>query len=109
MRKSVSFWPILAILAVMLGGFLWSSSQISGSINQVEAKYDQGRVKLTQLQNEQSGLKETLDIVGTDAFVENQARTMYGYMKPDEVRFVITNPEVLYGIENYPGQGGQAQ
>lgn len=99
MRKSVSIWPVLALLVCLLVAFLWSSSQITKSIDEVEQKYDQSRVLLTQLQNEQSTLKDTLEIVGTDAFVENQARSQYGYMKPDEIRFVITNPEVLYGTE----------
>ncbi len=102
MRKSIRVWPVVAIMACMLVAFLWSSGQVSGAIKQVEDKYSQSRVKLTQLQNEQKGLKETLDLVGTDAFIENRARTMYGYMKPDEIRFVITNPEVLYGTEALP-------
>ncbi|MEA5014455.1 MAG: septum formation initiator family protein [Candidatus Limiplasma sp.] len=102
MRRSIRIWPVLAILACMLVAFLWSSSQVTGAINQLEDKYSQSRVKLTQLENEQVGLKETLDLVGTEAFIENRARTMYGYMKPDEIRFVITNPEVLYGSENVP-------
>ncbi len=102
MRKSISIWPVCALLACMLAAFLWSSSQLTGSIQNVEEKYNQTRVKLTQLQNEQTGLKETLEMVDTEAFIENQARTMYGYMRPDEIRFVITNPEVLYGSEGAP-------
>jgi cell division protein FtsB len=103
MRRSIRVWPVLAILACMLVAFLWSSGQVTGAINQVDDKYNQSRVKLTQLQNEQAALKETLDLVGTEAFIEDRARS-YGYMKPDEIRFVITNPEVLYGTENIPAE-----
>lgn len=102
MRKSISIWPVCAVLACMLVAFMWSSGQLTGSIKDVEGKYNQSRVKLTQLQNEQTGLKSMLEMVGTDAFIENQARTLYGYMRPDEIRFVITNPEVLYGTDEVP-------
>lgn len=102
MRRSIRIWPVLAIIGCMLAAFLWSSSQVTGAIKQVDDMYKQSRVKLTQLQNEQASLKETLELVGTEAFIENQARTLYGYMKPDEIRFVITNPEALYGTDMIP-------
>lgn len=102
MRRSISIWPVCAVLACMLVAFIWSSSQLTGSIKSVDEKYNQSRVKLTQLQNEQTGLKSTLEMVDTEAFIENQARTLYGYMRPDEIRFVITNPEVLYGTDEVP-------
>ena len=59
---------------------------------------------VTQLQGDQADLKTQLETVGTDAFIENQARTMYGYMMPDEIRFVITNPEALYGEDEIPSR-----
>ena len=59
---------------------------------------------LTELQGEQADLKTQLETVGTAAFIENQARTMYGYMMPDEIRFVITNPEALYGEDEIPSR-----
>lgn len=102
MRRSVSFWPIVALLVCMLGAFLWSSSALSRSIQEVEVKNEQARVRLSQAEIEQGTLKDTLAIVETESYIENQARTEYGYMKPDEIRFVITNPEVLYGTEATP-------
>ncbi len=104
MRRTISVWPVAILLAGLLIAFLWSGSKVSSGISQVEQQYDQSRMKLTQLQNEQAGLKETLEMAGTEAFIENQARTLYGYMKPDEIRFVITNPEALYGTENVPAE-----
>ena len=64
----------------------------------------QTQMRLTELQGEQADLKTQLETVGTDAFIENQARTMYGYMMPDEIRFVITNPEALYGEDEIPSR-----
>ena len=102
MRRSISVWPVLALIACMLAVFLWSSGRLSESIKGVEEKYNQGRVKLTRLENEQTGLESTLEVVDSEAFIENQARSVYGYMRPDEIRFVITNPEVLYGSDPIP-------
>ena len=71
---------------------------------QLNDTYDQTQMRLTQLQGDQADLKTQLETVGTDAFIENQARTMYGYMMPDEIRFVITNPEALYGEDEIPSR-----
>lgn len=101
-RRRVSVWPVCALLLCVLSAFLWSSGQLNHGIRELDTKYEQGRVKLTQLQNEQAELKRTLELAGTDSFIENQARSQYGYMKQDEVRFVITNPEALYGAEGVP-------
>lgn len=102
MRKSIGIWPVLGLLMCMLVAFLWYGSDLTNSLNEAEERFDQGRVRLMQLEYEQSRLKDTLEVSGTDAFIENQARMLYGYMKPEEMRFVITNPEVLYGPGGIP-------
>jgi cell division protein FtsB len=100
--RNIRVWPVCALIGCILTAFLWSSAQIGSSIRDVNSKYEQSRVKYNQLQNEQEKLKDTLELVDTEAFIENQARTLYGYMRPDEIRFVITNPEVLYGTDELP-------
>ena len=103
MRRSVSIWPVLGLLLCILIAFLWYGNSLTGSLHEVESKIDQGRVRLLQLEYEEGSMRDTLDIVGTDAYIENQAR-LFGYMKPDEMRFVITNPEVLYGPGGAPSE-----
>ena len=102
MSRSVRAWPIFLLLAVMLAAFLWWNHHASLNIQSVDQQHNQNRIKLAQLQEEEITLQEELKLVGTDAFIENQARTEYGYMRDDEIRFVITNPEVLYGTEDVP-------
>ena len=97
MRKRIGVMPVCALLALMLIAFLWQSSKTDASLNDVKAQYETCCVTKTRLQNESLQLKKSLAETGTEAFIENQARTLYGYMKPDEIRFVITNPEELYG------------
>lgn len=99
MRKTMNAFVVIAIAASMLIGFWVLSSSYGTTIDELNAACDQSKLRLSELQNEQSDLKAMIELVGTDAFVENQARTLYGYMMPDEIRFVITNPQVLYGNE----------
>lgn len=99
MRRYVSIWPVAALIGCLLAAFLWSSGQLHSSIKDADDKFNQSRVQLTRLQNEQVSLNDMLNTVGTESFIEYQARTKFGYMKKDEIRFVITNPEVLYGTE----------
>ena len=48
-----------------------------------------------QKERELLRLSEQVRLAGTDQFVVNEARTKYGYLFPGEIRFVVTNPEVL--------------
>ena len=104
MRKTMNIWTLLAVLGCVLVGFFWYNTQLSASISELNETYDHSKVQLADLETKQAALKAKLAEAGTDAFIENQARTVYGYMKPDEIRFVITNPEALYGGEEVPSR-----
>ena len=97
MSKRVRILPVITIVACMTLAFLWASSQLETKIDEVGQQYQQAISTSNDLETEQGKLKTTLASVNTDAFIENQARTIYDYMKPDEIRIVITNPDVLYG------------
>jgi len=99
MRRRVGLVPVLAVLACLTIAFLWVSSKLDNSLADVNQQYQQAVASSNMLETEQNTLKTTLASANTDAFVENQARTLYDYMKPDEIRFVITNPEALYGTD----------
>lgn len=104
MRKTMNIWVLIGISACVLIAFFWYSGSLFRSIDDLNDRYDQAQMRLAELQGKQADLKDELETVGTDAFIENQARTMYGYMMPDEIRFVITNPEALYGDEEIPSR-----
>lgn len=104
MRRTMSIWVVIAACACIVAGFFWYNNSLTDTIQELDAAYDDGKVRLAELQEEQTNLNEMLEAAGTDAFIENQARTLYGYMMPDEIRFVITNPEVLYGDEEIPSR-----
>src|SRR5699024_3603655 len=79
MRKTMNIWVLIAMSACVLVAFFWYSGTLSQSIDELNDTYDQTQMRLTELQGEQADLKTQLETVGTDAFIENQARTMYGY------------------------------
>ena len=99
MAKRVSLIPFLVIAAALTIGFLWLHTRLDEHIDSASAQYQQACIASNNLETEQNRLKAMLATVNTDAFIENQARTLYDYMKPDEIRIVITNPDALYGPE----------
>ena len=102
MHKTMSLWLFLALFVCLLGGIFCFGGKLSAALDDVSSINEEGTVRLAEAQGKNAELEAMLETVGTDTFIENQARTLYGYMMPDEIRFVITNPEVLYGDEELP-------
>ena len=101
MRRTVNIWVLIGALFCVLVAFFCMSSSLSRSIGELDDAYGQSKARLAELQKDQAALKDTL---ASDAYIENQARTVYGYMMPDEIRLVISNPETLYGEEGVPSR-----
>lgn len=57
------------------------------------------RIARDQMNKELSKLQNEVKIVQTDDYIIAKARELYGYMMPDELLFVIKNPEALYGSD----------
>lgn len=102
MRRTMNIWIVVFVCICALAAFGWYNRSLNASLEELDGTLNSAQVRLTQLQGEQAELEAQAQSVGTDAFVENQARTLYGYIMPDEVRFVIDNPEALYGDEAIP-------
>ena len=102
-RRRVSVGPFIALVVCAVGAFAYLLAGINDKITEMENIYAQRRVELSARQTEQGELENVLMIVDTDAFVEREARTQHGFMRADEIRFVISNPEVLYGEEGVSG------
>ncbi len=91
-------WPVLlAVLTVIGILFAVKNGSIRESIAQMGKEESQSRIQLSSEQRVTINLESELAMADTDEYIENQARTRFGYLKPGELRFVITNPEALYG------------
>ena len=99
MPARVRALTVVIIIVIITIGFTFLFFHKRNTMRQLDEQYWEALSYHQYLENKESTLRETLDELGTDAFIENLARTQYGYMKADEIRFVITNPEDLYGFE----------
>ncbi|MBE5815427.1 MAG: hypothetical protein E7320_09535 [Clostridiales bacterium] len=93
MKRTVNVWLFVACMVVMVIAFGVVNAGIVSNTEALQQEYRSVNKTLTDLKNEKQELQEELDTVGTDAFVERQARDQYDYMMPDELRFVISFPE----------------
>ncbi len=95
----VRILPVICLIIIITLAFTFLFFHKQNEIKTLDERYIEALSYHQYLENKQNKLQETLAALGTDAFIENIARTKYGYMKSDELRFVITNPEVLYGTQ----------
>ncbi|MBE5778609.1 MAG: septum formation initiator family protein [Clostridiales bacterium] len=102
MRKTINVWALVATLAVILIVYFVFSSSLNKDLRDVTEQKAVADQQLLRLQEENQQLKEDLEYSTSDAYIENMARTEYGYMFPNEVQIVFDNPEALYGEENMP-------
>jgi cell division protein FtsB len=91
---------VIVIVVVIIVGFTFLFFQKKNTMKRLDEQYFESLSYHQYLEKKESTLRETLDAMGTDAFIEYLARTLYGYMKSDELRFVITNLEELYGYQD---------
>ncbi|MBR2824172.1 MAG: hypothetical protein IKE24_10870 [Clostridia bacterium] len=81
---------------ILLGLFLAAFLILHGSLNSVRQEQDALTVTLTRLEETNKVMNEELNLVGTEDFIVNSARTNYAFMNKDDLRFQFTNPEALY-------------
>ena len=91
LRKTLNIWWIIGFIACILVLFFSYSTKLSKEIETMQKMLEQEKIKLAEMRSENAKLESELNNAGTEAFVENQARDLYGYMMPDEIRFVLAN------------------
>ena len=96
MRPRIKLIYVLAAAFVIIAGGIMAMKRLSGDIAVLEADLTQNRVKATEIEAEQSKMKQELAIKDTDSYIRNKARTMYHYLSQGEILFVVENPEALY-------------
>ncbi len=94
--RYVSFLWLLAVLLVFVVSYFFISNKINKKLIAMARQESEYQVRILELAKEEKNLLEQISLSQTDAFIENEARTKYGYLKPGEMRFEILNPEALY-------------
>lgn len=92
-RPLVLFCILFVLIAV---GWMYIRS-INQDTEVLRAQVIQLRNERDLLSKQQNRLRNEVAILDTDDYIIAKARQLYGYMMPNELLFVIKNPEALYG------------
>ena len=99
-RIRVSYFVVLLLITALLGYFLLTNINKQTELN--KEKLTQINLEVKEIKKQNLELKTAINKTDNDEYIEYIARTKYGYMTPDERRFVITNPKELYGEGQLP-------
>jgi cell division protein FtsB len=83
-----------AFCAIVLMGWVAAGSYDAG-IDHLRGVITQAGDLVFQKEQEVLRLTAQVKLAQTDQFIAGEARNKYGYLFPGEIRFVVTNPEVL--------------
>lgn len=90
--------PLLAVFCalfvIIMIGSMWIDS-IQSDISRLKVTVADLSISSELLTREYKALATELEQSDTDEYIIAKARQLYGYMMPNELLFVVKNPEVL--------------
>ena len=96
-RRYIS-WKGMALGAVLLVIlFCVSLYWVRADIRKLQAKDTTLQLKANVMEMEYADLQLELARVGSDGYVENEARENYGFIRDGEIIFAFEDPELLKG------------
>ncbi len=96
-RKYVSWRGMAAGAVMMLILFGVGMYLVRADLKELQAQDNHLQLQVELMQLDRDDLKQQLARVGSDGYVENQARQNYGYTKENEIIFAFEDPSVLRG------------
>ncbi len=91
-------WKLMAILGVVLVIlFLFAMRWVNADIKQLQAQDEALRLSVNVMDIEHTNLELELARVGSEGYVENEAREHYGFIRDGEIIFAFTDPDALKG------------
>ena len=98
-KKRVPWWAVAAGLIALIIIAVMILQRQHNDLATLERTYDYVNAKRITLQDEQSEKQRELNISTTSDYIASRAREN-GYMMPNELHFVVQNPEVLTDHES---------
>ena len=95
--RRVSFLAFFLICVLLVFFYFKAVERMDQQLDTMKQEAAQYQQLLDKVKAEKKEVELEIAQAGTDAYIENIARTEYGFLKPGEIRFEITNPEVLFG------------
>lgn len=93
-RRVPLLWVICPIFVIVMIGYLWIG-QINSDIDSLKVTVTELNIANTRLERERDALYTEIRNADTDEYIISKARQLYGYMMPNELLFIIKNPEAL--------------
>ncbi len=94
-HRNVPWYAVAAAFcAILLMGWLLADRYDQG-IHRLRVQIEEASDLVFQKERDLLRLAEQVRLAQTDQFIASEARTKYDYLFPGEIRFVVTNPEVL--------------
>ena len=102
MRRKLKLFYVLVAAFVIAAGGLMALNRLDQELTVLQDTAREVRLRQVAVETQKSDIQKELALKDTDGYIREMARTMYGYLMPGEIRFVVVNPEVLYDAEETP-------
>ena len=99
MRKRLKLFYVMVAAFVIVAAGLMTLNRLDQDIAVMEDTAREIRLRQVAVESEKSDMQKELAMKDTPSYIRDKARTLYGYMMPGEIKFVVVNPEVLYDAE----------
>jgi len=93
-RRVPLLWVICPIFVIIMIGYMWIG-QINDDISNLKITVTELNIASTLLERERDALVAEVRNAETDEYIISKARQLYGYMMPNELLFIIKNPDAL--------------
>ena len=96
MRGKVMTWRgIMIIAGAFAVVFAVAFIGVMSSRSAMNEQLAQQQQRIVAMEQQVAELRNELSRVGTDGYVENEARTRYDYVRNGEIRFEFSDPQML--------------
>lgn len=96
MRRRMKLFPVLVAAFVIAASGLLILNRLDGDIAVLQDVAKESRLRQLSAEATKSEMIQEINRKDTDSYIIEKARSLYGYLMPGEIRFVVTNPESLY-------------
>ena len=96
MRKKIKLFYVAVAAFVIIAGGLITLHRLNADIAVLQDTERETKLEQLRVNTEKSDMQQEIAIKDSPDYIRDMARTMYGYLMPDEIKFVVVNPEVLW-------------
>lgn len=90
-------WPFMGLMAALMVILFGAALHwINADIKNLQARNDALQITMSDLDLDYADLKNELERIGSDGYVENEAREL-GYIREGEIIFAFSDPDALKG------------